>query len=103
MGSVQDWLCVVAEIFCFILSVSIWECFGKWLGYKDAGLPSTKASITVFIIAGFLFGFFNTFGLRAFQSPMIAFTIFLLGGLTALGWSTRKPGAKQKSTSEQPL
>ncbi len=103
MGSTKDWLHVTAEMFYFISALTIWESFGKFLGYKGAGLPATKPAITVLMVAGFLYGFFETFGLRAFQRPMVALTIFLIAGLAIVGWLRLKSTNKRESTSELSL
>ena len=102
MGTTAEWLWVAVKMICLICSFTIWESVGKFLGYKGAVPPSTEAAIAWLIVAGFLYGFFDTFGLQAFKMPMITLTAIILVGLTAFGWLRRKSSTAQNATISQP-
>jgi hypothetical protein len=100
MGTPQDWMWVAGFMLFWVAVSALWKFLSAYFGQRT--FSYSQFEIAASIVEGLSFGFFLTFGLRAFRWPIAILSIVVTISLIGVGSIVRSTARQEKATTSQP-
>jgi hypothetical protein len=100
MGTPQDWMWVAGLMLFWVAFSALWKFLSAYFGQRT--FSYSQIEIAASIVEGSFFGFFLTFGLRAFRWPIAIVSIVVTVCLIATGSIVRSTARQQEPKISPP-